>query len=393
MLPRALPAALGLWVCTSLALAVGPPPVTAPEVRRLIDQLGASDLATRRAAIKKLEALGEDVVPHLRRVGRDVSRDIDVRLRAHAVAGAIERALYAELKRFDGHRGWAYRVVVTPDGKHAVSSGDALRVWGLEDHKHVRSFAIGNWGWGLDVSHDSKRVLVTHGDRTARLYEIATGKEVQKFAGHTGELWMATLTPDGKQAITGAMDQTIRVWDVETGREKRRFGPLTDLPRCCAWSPDGKRLAVGHFSGHYLNGTGTLRIWDVESGKPVASGSGHTAAITAVSWSKDGKRIATSSFDKTLRVWDAKTAKELSRIVASDQACDSVAFTPDGKRLVSSGWEADLSIRLWDVGTGKAVARYDGHTASVLAVAVTPDGKRIVSSSRDGSVRLWRLGK
>src|SRR5262245_37476896 len=91
--------ALGMCVVlASLALAVGPHPQAAPEVRKLLGQLAHDDLAVRSAAMKKLEALGEDVVPTLRGVGR-AHADVDVRLRAHVVAAAIEQKLYGELKR------------------------------------------------------------------------------------------------------------------------------------------------------------------------------------------------------------------------------------------------------------------------------------------------------
>jgi len=379
----------------SLALAAGPPTQPPAEVRKLIAQLGDGDLAVRKAAMKKLEGMGEEVIPTLRGVGR-AHADVDVRLRAHVVAAAIEHKLYGELKRFTGHQGWVYRVVVAPSGLFAVSSGDALRVWDLDTGKQVRSFAAGNWAWGLGISGDNKRVIAGHNsDNSVGVYEVATGKEVQKLTGHTGQVWVALLSDDGKTAVTGALDRSVRVWDVETGRQLRSFAGVTDLPRCAAWSPDGKRVAIGHYNGNapFLSAPGTVRIWDVETGKQVASGGGHTGAITAVSWSKDGKKIASSSFDKTVRLWDAKTAKELARLEVSDQPSDSVAFTPDGKRLVTAGWGTDLSAKVWDVATRRAVTRYDGHTGSVLCVAVTPDGKRVVTSSTDGSVRLWRLGK
>src|SRR5262249_45007233 len=154
----------------------------------------------------------------------------------------------------------------------------------------------------------------------------------------------------------------------------RQFLNITDHPRCMAWSPDGKQIAVGHFSGNFLSGTGVVRIWDFATGKEVRSMPGHTAAITSVSWTKDGKRLASSSFDKTARVWDPATGKELVRITASTQACDHLAFTPDGKRLVTTGWGTDHAVRLWEVEGARELARFDGHTANVIAVAVTPDG-------------------
>jgi WD40 repeat protein len=382
---------IALWLSSSLP---GQEKKAAPaEVKKLIDQLGDDDEGVRKEAAKKLEALGETVLPALRAASKSHA-DVDVRLRAAVIAAAIHKKQYGEIHTFTGHQGWVYRVVVTPDGKQAISSGDQLRVWNLQTGKQVRQFMPGVWAWGLAVSRDGKRVLASHSDRVVRLYEVETGKELQKLAGHTSEVWATGLSADGKFAVTGALDRSLRVWDLETGKQTRSFANVIDYPRCLALSPDGKKVAVGHYSGgDFLKAAGTLRIWDFATGKEVATGTGHEGAITAVSWSKDGKRVATSSFDKTVRVWNARTGKELKRITASTQACDGVAFLPDGKRLVSTGWGTDTSVRLWGIETGRELVRYDGHTANCICVAVTPDGKKAIAGDAAGTLRLWPLPK
>src|SRR4051794_10115498 len=108
-------------LAASLAWAAGPPPAPPEGAKGLIAQLGDDDLATRKAAMRKLEAMGEDVVPALWRVGRE-HEDVDVRLRAHAVAGAIEARLYGELRRFTGHTEGVVVVAVSHDGK-TIASG------------------------------------------------------------------------------------------------------------------------------------------------------------------------------------------------------------------------------------------------------------------------------
>jgi WD40 repeat protein len=237
-----------------------------------------------------------------------------VRLRAAVIARAIQQQ-WVELRRFEGHKGWVMRVALTPDGKRAVSSGrDCLRLWDLETGKTIRSFGAGQAGRGLCVSRDGKRVLCSGGDRSVRLWDLNTGKELQRFVGHSGDVWVATLSVNGKYAVTGALDRTLRVWDVESGRQLRSFEIVIDFPRCAAWSPDGMRLAVGHCSDvHFTTGRGVVRIWDFKSSKEVASFPGHEGVITAVAYSRDGKRLVSSSFDKTVRLWDVKTGKEVKR--------------------------------------------------------------------------------
>jgi WD40 repeat protein len=371
--------------------AAAPPPGVPTGVQALIEQLGDDDPGTRKAAEKKLEARGEAVLRPLREAVKKHA-DADVRLRAAVLAAVIERKLYGEVRCFRGHAGWVYRVVVTFDGKHVISSGDYLRVWDLATGKEARRFSPGVWAWSISVSRDGKRLLASHSDRSVRLYETDTGKELQKFVKHTGEVWAAGLSPDGKRAVTGGLDRTMHLWDADTGKHLLAFENVTDFPRCIAFRPDGKKVVVGHFeNANFTTSAGTVRVWDVATGKLEQSAGGHTGAITAVAWSRDGKWIASSSFDRTVRIWDAKTLKEHKRLTVSTQGSDGVTFTPDARRVVTAGWGSDFAVRVWDVETGKERCRYEGHTGSALCVAVTPDGKHAVSGSTDGTLRLWPL--
>jgi WD40 repeat protein len=288
-----------------------------------------------------------------------------------------------------------FRVAITPDGKRAVTTGDALRVWDIATGKEVWKDAGVTWSWGLSISRDGRRVLVSCSDLTARLHDLDTGKEVKRFTGLNGEMWVASLSPDGKRAVTGSFVSGLRLWDVESGKEIGSFPLLKDLPRCAAWSPDGKRIAVGHYSPapDFVTSPGTLRIWDVENRKLLHSGPGHGGPITAVDWSRDGKHILTSSFDRSVRLWDAATCKELKRLIVSPQGCDGVAFLPDGQRFIATGWASDPDLTLWDIRSERMLARYEGHASSALSVAVTPDGRRAVSCGTDGTARVWPLAR
>jgi WD40 repeat protein len=161
-------------------------PTTAPLVNKLIDQLGDDDKTVRKEAEKKLGDLGEDVLPTLRRAAKEHS-DVDARLRAGVLAAAIEKKLFGEVRQYKAS-GWVCRCAVSPDGKKIVSNGDFMRVFDLESGKKLAEYAPGAFAWGLSVSKDSKYVLAGHNDRSVRLYELETGKEILKLVKHTGDV-------------------------------------------------------------------------------------------------------------------------------------------------------------------------------------------------------------
>jgi len=107
---------------------------------------------------------------------------------------------------------------------------------------------------GIAFSPDEKYLVTCSFDGSVRLWEVATGKEVRRFAGHTVAAFGAAFSPDGKYILTSGRDGTARLWDVETGQEARRFTGHRSEVRDVAFSPVGKYILTTSFDG-------TARLW------------------------------------------------------------------------------------------------------------------------------------
>ncbi|QJW92653.1 caspase family protein [Frigoriglobus tundricola] len=57
-----------------------------------------------------------------------------------------------------------------------------------------------------------RNAVAVAGTQTLALVNPATGREINKFVGHTGNVLCVTPSPDGKYFATGSSDQTIRIW-------------------------------------------------------------------------------------------------------------------------------------------------------------------------------------
>jgi WD40 repeat protein len=109
-------------------------------------------------------------------------------------------------------------------------------------------------------SPDSKQAVSGGNDRVIRLWEVATGKEVRQFAGHTNPILSVAFTPDCRHLISGSSqyqtpDRVVRVWDAASGKELQGLDG-TNLVRVesVGLSWDGRRALVSH-------GSGALRLW------------------------------------------------------------------------------------------------------------------------------------
>ena len=127
------------------AFAADPKAPDEAAIRKLIDQLGDDDFDKRETAAKRLEAIGIAALPLLRKTVAE-SKDAEQRARADELAAKIAKSAFVQVRVFDkpnlrGPRRWISRVVVTPDGKQAITGGDeCLIVWDIATGKVVRTF-------------------------------------------------------------------------------------------------------------------------------------------------------------------------------------------------------------------------------------------------------------
>ena len=168
----------------------------------------------------------------------------------------------------------------SPDGKQILTgSGDhTMRLWNVATGKVVRTFT-GHESpvLALAISPDGKQAISGSSDDTLRLWDVATGKEIRQLGKHKTWVTAVAFSPDGKFVATGSRtseervgdsasgeDKWARLWDVETGKEEQRFKGHLEGIRSVAFSPDGTKLLTG-------SDDKTARVWDVATGKELCA--------------------------------------------------------------------------------------------------------------------------
>ncbi|KAG7265976.1 hypothetical protein CRUP_022681 [Coryphaenoides rupestris] len=117
------------------------------------------------------------------------------------------------------------------------------------------------------------RVLTASSDKTARLWDVASGRCLQVLEGHTDEIFSCSF-------ITGSYDRTCRIWDTALGAELHTL--------------EGHRNVV--YAIAFNNPYGA------ETGKCLHTFRGHTAEIVCLAFDPRVCLVATGSMDTTARL-------------------------------------------------------------------------------------------
>jgi len=309
-----------------------------------------------------------------------------------------------EIRTFRGHSGGVNSVAFTPDGKTIVSGAydSTVKLWDVNTGREIRTFRGHSEGVNsVAFSPDGKTIVSGSTDETVKLWNVATGKEIRTLSGHSELVGTVAFSPDGKTIVSGSgcIERTmdlytgklvptgmVKLWDVATGKELRTFSGHSDAVWSVAFSPDSKTIVSGSRDK-------TVKLWDAATGREIRTILGHFFTVYSVAFNYDGKTVVSGSWDGTIRLWDVITGREINILSGRLYRIHSMAFSSDGKTVASGATyedeKSDDKIELWDIVTGRKIRMLSGHSELISSVAFSPDGKTLVSGSYDGTVKLW----
>lgn len=375
-----------------------------------------------------------------------------------------DRATGQIVATFDHKNHPVLAAAISPDGKIlATGSEDPegyIKLWDLETHLPIaRKFEDPNQKAPFDRGHtegvlsisfskDGQRLLTSSYDKTARLWNLQSGRQIRRFWGHNWWVWDANFSTDERRIVTASQDGTAVIWSVESGEKGAPFtgheGPIYSAHfspdpqsthvvtsgydrRILLWKPedivpfDFSKIVSGQrvqeppyvaFEGHQdsvqsaefsndgsmiisASHDNTVKLWDVETVKAIKTFRGHDSWVQAATLLNDGKWILSASHDAQLKLWNIAGYAEIrtlkGRVLAQHvDAILDVSFSQDGKRLVTAS--RDKTAISWDVSTGKPQTEFtEGHAFLASSAVFLPDRKRLATAAVDNSVRIWDI--
>ncbi len=222
----------------------------------------------------------------------------------------------------------------------------------------------------IAISPDGRHVLSGSTDKTVKLWDLPTGREIWTFQGHSDQIISLAFSPDGRYAASGSKDNTVKIWDIFELRETATFS-LPNAVSAVKFVPEGR---------HLLTAAGDIRMLDLSTGKRLKRTFWGERWASALSISPNGKQVA-SAGNSGIIIWDIATGEEIRKFGKSSH---SVSFSPDGRFVLS----ADGNVRLWDAASGKEVKTFEKNSFSYHEAVFSPDGLFVLSAGNTGRAAL-----
>lgn len=314
----------------------------------------------------------------------------------------------------------AAMVAFTADGKRLLAAGATLRIYDPADGATV-----------VECPHDSAVLAVAVGpkdrfasageDRTVRVWDAATFKEVLKIESKPEPLFRLAISPEGLR-IAGSSQRPARsadrkasvsstLWDAMTGDVVKPFDDASSYVGGLAFSADGRWLV------RCVSNSASLTVNDAVTGAEVCRfGAGGGIDRFALD-PRTGRVVTAGVFDESLTVYELRftplSPDERMRIDAliarfdADAIADreaaakellpfGLAAEPQLKKAMTESPNAEIRLRArkalihWR-DKGHRTIKIAGGRASALALS--PDGTFAAQGSANGTIRIVELEK
>ena len=295
---------------------------------------------------------------------------------AAAVTGGIDLwdAATGRLDRRLNSPGTVYQAEFSRDGSRIVGGGSGgTWIWDTRTGRvRTKIASIPGGTYGADLSPDGRLVATGNGDGIVRIFDAASGQLLDTLAGHQDLGFFVRFSPGGERLVSVAVDRTARVWDVRTGKQ------------LAAFSHAGLVQDADFLHEDFVvtsDTEGSARIWDIGSGEVVSELLGHEKHIAFLVVDQDRDEIATASDDGTVRIW--RPGSGTSILEVHRQGYPWAAAFVDADTFATAG--STNTIELWDSHTGSLDRRIrlDGPgQLRITDVAVSADEAIIAVSIR-----------
>ncbi|KAI1814624.1 putative pre-mRNA splicing protein [Poronia punctata] len=237
----------------------------------------------------------------------------------------------------------------------------------------------GHLGWvrALAVEPNNQWFASGAGDRTIKIWDLATGNLRLTLTGHISTVRGLAVSPRHPYLFSCGEDKMVKCWDLETNRVIRHYHGHLSGVYTLSLHPTLDVLVTGGRDG-------AVRVWDMRTRSNVHVLSGHRGTIADVKCQEADPQIISGSLDSTVRLWDLAAGKTMGVLTHHKKGVRALAIHPTEFTFATGSTN---SIKQWKCPEGAFMGNFEGHNAIINSLSV--NGPVLFSGGDNGSMSFW----
>ncbi|KAK3394001.1 WD40-repeat-containing domain protein [Podospora didyma] len=238
----------------------------------------------------------------------------------------------------------------------------------------------GHLGWvrALAIEPDNKWFASGAGDRTIKIWDLASGALKLTLTGHISTVRGLAVSSRHPYMFSCGEDKMVKCWDLETNKVIRHYHGHLSGVYTLALHPTLDVLVTGGRDG-------VARVWDMRTRSNVHVLSGHTGTVSDLVCQEADPQVITGSLDSTVRMWDLAAGKTMGVLTHHKKGVRALATHPSEFTFASG---STGSIKQWKCPEGAFMQNFDGHNAIINTLSVN-DQNVLFSGGDNGSMSFW----
>ena len=221
----------------------------------------------------------------------------------------------------------------------------------------------------LDFNRDGTQLATGSGEPSrsgeVKIWNVSDGVLIRAIENaHDDTVHGVRFSPDAKLLASCGADKYVRTFDLATGKALRRFEGHTHHVLSVSWQGNGQVLASA-------GADKVVKIWNANSGDQTRTITGFNKQVTSLRFIGDTPDIASTSGDRIVRFVRSTNGGTVRNFGGAADFMHSVDVTPDGRVLVAGGH--DSVLRIWN-----------GTNGQVLKTLEPPQPEETATASKQG---------
>lgn len=194
-----------------------------------------------------------------------------------------------KVQTLEGNQSKINAAIFDNSGKYVFTGAENGKIilFDWRNAKIIKQFDMPSAINSLAMSNDPRFLIVACADPIIKVISITNGQVVKTFVGHQDIVNSIKVSLNNKWLISGSNDKSARIWDMNTCKE------LYKLNVDC-WKVLAVNLSVDSKIAITGCNDGSIKIWETETGKMVKNIDAQNYIVKDLVLSSDSKRIITA---------------------------------------------------------------------------------------------------